>query len=317
MRRRLRGEALGPVVALVALGVGWGLTQSLTKIAVSTGHRHFGLILWQTVIGTGLLGGLLLARGRPIAVGRARCRVWLLIALAGTVLPGIAAYQAVAHLPAGIMAVMISLVPMIAFPLALAFGVERFEPLRLAGLALGLLGVALVALPDGTLPDRAALAWIPVAMVAPALYALEGVGIARWGTAGLDALEALFGACVAGALISLPLAWATGQMIDPRAPWGAPEWAILAASSLNALVYAGYVWLVGRAGATFAAQVSYLSTGAGVLWAMALLGERYGWTIWAALAAIAAGLFLVQPRPAPPDPLADPLADPPPADAAR
>lgn len=289
---------------LVALGLGWGLTQSLTKIAVSTGHRHFGLILWQTVIGTGLLGGLLLLRGRAVPVGRAQCRVWLLIALVGTVLPGIAAYQAVAHLPAGIMAVIISLVPMIAFPLALAFRVERFEPMRFAGLALGLLGVALVALPGGALPDRAALAWIPVAMVAPSLYALEGVGIARWGTDGLDALEVLFGACVVGVLLSLPLAWATGQMIDARAPWGAPEWAILAASSINAVVYAGHVWLVGRAGATFAAQVSYLMTGAGGLWAMALLGERYGWSVWGALGAMLAGLFLVQPRPAPPDPRA-------------
>ena len=31
-------------VVLVLLGVGWGSTQSLGKMAVSTGFQHFGLI---------------------------------------------------------------------------------------------------------------------------------------------------------------------------------------------------------------------------------------------------------------------------------
>jgi drug/metabolite transporter (DMT)-like permease len=39
------------------------------------------------------------------------------------------------------------------------------------------------------------------------------------------------------------------------------------------VVYAGYVWLVGRAGAVFAAQVAYLVTLFGVFWAMLILGE--------------------------------------------
>jgi drug/metabolite transporter (DMT)-like permease len=63
------------------------------------------------------------------------------------------------------------------------------------------------------------------------------------------------------------------------------------------MVYSAYVWLVGRAGSVFAAQVSYLVTGFGVLWSMALLGERYSGYVWAALALMFAGLALVQPRP--------------------
>jgi hypothetical protein len=62
----------------------------------------------------------------------------------------------------------------------------------------------------------------------------------------------------------------TGHFIDPRGPWGAPEAAIVLSSLVHAGVYAGYVWMVGRAGAVFAAQVSYLVTPFGVLWAMAI-----------------------------------------------
>jgi hypothetical protein len=39
------------VIVLVVLGVGWGSTQSLGKIATATGHQPFGLIFWQLVVG--------------------------------------------------------------------------------------------------------------------------------------------------------------------------------------------------------------------------------------------------------------------------
>ena len=304
----LRASLVLPMATLLTLGVGWGLSSTLSKIAVSTGHHPFGILVWQTVIGAGVLGATLLARGRRFAFGPAQALACLLIALAGSVLSGIAFYAAVTHLPAGVMVLVISLIPMIAFPMALALGIDGFSRARLAGLALGLLGVALIALPDASLPDRAALAWLPVALLAPLLYAAEGVGIARWGTAGLDPVETLFGANVIGVALSVPLALGTGQVVDPRVAWSAPEWAILGASTINALIYTGYVGLVARAGATFAAQCSYLVTGFGVLWAMAILGERYGWSVWAALAVMFAGLFLVQPRPAGPRPDATPLA---------
>ncbi len=73
--------------------------------------------------------------------------------------------------------------------------------------------------------------------------------------------------------------------------------ALIAASVVHVLVYATYVWLVGRAGAVFTAQVSYLVTGFGLLWAWLLLGEAYAATLWLALGAMFVGMYLVQPRP--------------------
>ncbi len=88
----------------------------------------------------------------------------------------------------------------------------------------------------------------------------------------------------------------TGQWINPLLAFGVPEIALLASSCVHALVYAGYVWLAAQAGAVFAAQVAYVVTGSGVLWAMLLLGERFSTWVWAALAVMLVGLFLVQPR---------------------
>ena len=48
---------------LGAVGTGWGSTQVLGKWATSTGYQPFGLIFWQFVIATLVLGGIATARG--------------------------------------------------------------------------------------------------------------------------------------------------------------------------------------------------------------------------------------------------------------
>ncbi len=284
------------IATLVLLGAGWGLTQPLSKVAVSEGYRHFGLVFWQLAVSGGILGGLTFARGRIPPLRWPQLRFYVFIALIGTVVPGSASYQALVYLPASVMSVLLALVPIFAFPIALALSTDRFSLRRLGGLVCGLIGVIFLIWPQASLPERWMVAFIPLALVAPVLYGIEGNVVAKWGTAGLDPIQLLFGASVVGALISAPLAIGTGHWIDPRPPWGLPDLALALSSVIHAGVYAAYVWLVGRAGAVFAAQVSYLVTGFGVVWAMLLLGERNSGWVWAAMALMFVGLFLVRPR---------------------
>ena len=291
-----RGALIYYSAVIVLLGAVWGFTMPLSKIAVSTGHRHFGLIFWQLLIGAGFMGLLSLLRGKGLPITRQTLWVYVLIALIGTIIPGSAPYQAIVHLPAGVASILLSLVPMVAFPIALALRLERFCLRRFGGLLAGLAGVLMLVLPEASLPDRAMLIWIPIALISVVCYAFEGNYVAKWGIAGLDAIQVLFGASLVGALIALPLALGSGQFISPIRPWGAAEWALVLSSVMHVIVYATYVWLVGRAGPVFAVQSSYLVTGFGVFWAMLLLGETYSPYIWAALGLVLTGVFLVQPR---------------------
>lgn len=304
-------RTLGFLLILAVMGAGWGLTQPLTKIAVSAGYRPLGLIFWQLTLGAAILAGVRsLDRVRGPARGDGRpglkvpalrrdvpaLRIYLIIALIGTVLPNMASYESMRHLPSGIVSILLSLIPMFAFPVALGLGNEVFEWRRLAGLLLGLVGVLLIVAPEASLPDRALVVFIPLAMIGPMFYALEGNVVARWGTAGLSAIEVLYGASLLGACIALPLAIATGHFIDPRPPWGMPELAIVLSGLIHVMVYTTYVWMVGAAGPVFSVQVSYLVTGFGVLWAVLILDEGYSGWIWAAMGVILTGVFLVQPR---------------------
>ena len=286
--------ALRLIGVLMLLGAGWGLSQPLTKIAVSTGHGAYGLIFWQFVTGAVVLAVIQALRRRPVPLGGAALRVYLTIALLGTLLPMSASYVAYRHVPSGIMSILISTVPMVAFPIALGLGADRFSWGRLGGLTLGLIGVMLLVAARSSLQGLDAAAWILLGLVGPAFYALEANYVGHWGTGGMGAMQVLHGASWVGAALTLPLALVSGQFFLPGAD--APDLALLAASVLHAFAYSGYVWLVGRAGSTFAAQCSYLVTGFGVIWAMLLLGERYSGWVWLALAMVLAGLTLVTPR---------------------
>jgi drug/metabolite transporter (DMT)-like permease len=283
---------------LALMGAGWGMTQPLAKIAVSEGYLPFGLIFWQLAISTIALALLQMLRRKPLRLDRRALLVYLFIALVGTLIPNSATYEAIRHLPSGLISILLALVPMFAFPVALALGNERFQVTRFMGLVCGLIGVLLIVGPEASLPDRAMVAFVPLALIAPFFYGLEGNVVAKWGTAELDAVEVLFGASLLGALIAFPFAVFSGQFIDLRS-WGPPDKAILASSLIHVTVYTAYVWMVRRAGAIFAVQVSYLVTGFGVLWAMLILGERFSPWVWAAMGVMMIGMFLVQPRLAP------------------
>ncbi|MDA8585254.1 DMT family transporter [Rhodobacteraceae bacterium] len=281
---------------LGAMGAGWGLTQPLSKIAVSEGYRHAGLIFWQMAIGAIILGVVQLIRRKRLRLDRSAVAIYLLIAFVGTLIPNTATYEAIRHLPSGLISIFLALVPMFAFPIALVLGNETFEIKRFLGLILGLFGVLLIIGPEASLPDRALIVFVPLALVAPFFYGFESNAVAKWGTAGLDPVEVLFGASLTGAILSLPVAIATGEFINPMPPWHGPDFAILGSGLIHVVVYCTYVWMVGRAGAVFAAQVSYLVTGFGVLWAMLILGERFSGWVWAAMGVMMIGMFLVQPR---------------------
>lgn len=292
---RTPGRA-GLVAILLACGLAWGSTQSLGKIATATGHGPWGLLFWQLALGA-LAMGLLLAvrRTAPVVTGPA-LRFALLIALVGTLIPGTTFYLSVARLPAGIMAIVISAIPLIALPLAVAAGRDRFTPARVAGLLLGLAGVLVLAAPGAALPDRSQAPWLLVALVGPLFYAIESNLVAGLGTRGMDPVQTMFLVSLVGAVAMLPVALLSGQWVSLAHAWGPPEWAILAGAGVHAGTYAAYVWLAARAGAVFASQTSYVVTAAGLLWAALLLGERASPWVLLALLLMLGGVFLVSPR---------------------
>lgn len=290
-------SGLVTVLALLLVGVVWGSTIPLSKIAVSTGHQPLGLIFWQLLFSSVVLAGICLGRRNKPVINRRVLEYFFVISMLGTILPNSFSYLAMSHLPAGVMAIIIASVPMFALAIANSLRIERFSVVRSAGVMLGAVAVAVLVLPETSLPDPGKAVFVLVALVAPFCYGAEASYIATRGPRNVDAATTLFGASVIGTFIAAPLALTTGSWVDLLVPWHAPEWALLLATLSHVCAYTGYIWLVSVAGPVFSSQVAYVVTLAGVVLSSLFLSERYSGWVWMALVLMIAGLSLVQPRP--------------------
>lgn len=285
------------IAALIGIGALWGLGAPLIRFARLEGLTPFSIVLWQSLIGLVVLALVQAVRGRLVLpCDRASLELYAAVGLLGIVLPHLAGFWALGHIPASVHALLTSLVPIFAIVLALALRFERFEPVRALGIALGALAVALLILPQGSLPEAVPVIFIFVSALAPLCYALESAFVAHVSRAEAGALQALLGGSLVAIVIMAPLTWATGEPLWPEGADPAVL-AVFASGAAGALAYAGYVALLRSAGSVFATQVAYLVTGWAMLWSILLLGERPSAWVWLALVTLFAGLFLVQPRP--------------------
>ena len=280
---------------LLIVGVSWGLTAPLSKIAVSTGHHYLGLLIWQIIIMILSLGLIQIFRKKKLPLNLNCFWRYVLVALLGTLLPNSIMYKAYFHLQSGIMSILVSIVPMIAFLLVLVLQMEKFEIRRFLGVLFGIFAIILIAFPKLDLGYIGEVGWILLALLSPLCYAIEGVWINKIGIAKLDPIEVILGASILGFFILMPIVALNGYWITPYRVWGPAEFAITASSLIHSIIYISYIWLIGKAGVIFASQVSYIYTASGIGFSIILLGEGYSLFVWAAVILMLMGLMMVRP----------------------
>lgn len=296
----MKTSSLGVYAALLAIGIGWGGSVVASKTAVSTGHDPLGLVFWQMGVAAAVLGLVLLFGPRSlggVAVFRPRNLPFFVgLSLFGNVAPSGLFYLIARDVPAGVLSILVAMVPMFALAIALPLRLEAPSMRRAAGVVVGAVSIVLIIGPETALPDPATAPLVLLGLLIPLLYGAEAIFVALRKPVELHPVGAVFGASVAGFVLLAPTMLVGGVWIDPLRPWGAPEWALVLVALLQAVCYTGYVAIVGRAGPVFASLVAYLVTISGVAWGLILLDEDHSPWFWAALALMLAGMTLVQPK---------------------
>lgn len=283
---------------LLLIGSAWGSSTPMVKIATEAGYQATGIMMvqsWLTVI---VIGGFLALSGqwRRVPTDRAHIRLYLVVGVVGMTFPHLASLIATQHLPAGVMSIVMSLVPLFVLPISLAIGLEQVRFRRIAGVLLGAMAIILLIAPDASLPGTGLWVWVLFGALAPLGYAIEGIYVAHSPAQRVGPFVILWIGSAMAAILSIPVAILTDGIVMPNDTLGFPEFAIAWSGLVSVLAYAGYIVLLRHTGPVFGAQVSYIVTGTGIVWAMLLLGERYSPWVWGALCLLFVGLFLVQPR---------------------
>lgn len=252
-------------------------------------------------VGLGALGllVLLLVMRVPPAF-RGRLPAVLLIGTLSSGIPFLMYSLAALVLPAGYSAIINALTPLMGVMIGAAFFGEAISRAKLAGVVLGLAGVAVLTQTGPVVLDAAVLGGVLACLTATVCYGFSSFLTRRWITerGGLDNRLVAFGTQVGAVLCLAPLlAWQ--WITSPEGPalhaLDATGWGALLALGLlcTAFAYVVFFGLMAEVGPVKALSVTFLVPLFGVLWGWVFLDEALSLAHAAGGGLIAVALWLV------------------------
>lgn len=283
------------LVDLFLLAALWGASFLFIRIAVP----HFGPFpLIELRVGIAALVLLpLVVLHKGMAVMGARAAPIAVVGLINSALPFVLLAYATLTFTAGAMSVLNSTAPLFGAVIAHFWLKDRLTPARIAGLALGLAGVVVLA------GDRIAATGsnvglaVAAALSAGLMYGL-GANYTKKRLAGVPPLAVAAGSQVAAAVALLPFTLATW----PASPAPMRAWiaVVLLAVGSTAIAYILYFRLIVNVGPTRAIAVTFLIPAFGVFWGHVVLDEPVSARMIAGAALVLGGTALttglVRPR---------------------
>ena len=271
-----------PAVILTVLALIWGASFMLIKIA----DRELApstLVLGRLGSATLLLAAVAairLGRERTLAELRAAWRWLVVVGLLNTAIPFWLLSWSEKRIDSGLASILQAAVPMFSALLAFGFFREaRVGGVRLAGLGVGFVGVALLV---GAQPQAKLLAAFAVVCVA-FCYA-SGQLVAGRHLGGTPPLVVALASTAVSTLAALP----AGIVQAPAGVWHGETIASILVLGLlgTAVAYLLFFALIQKAGAVYAGLVTYLVPPMALAYGALFLGEHFG-------AYAFAGLFLI------------------------
>jgi drug/metabolite transporter (DMT)-like permease len=287
-------------IGLVVLYFVWGSTYIGIKVAVETIPAFVMGFMRFVPAGILLAGAVALVNRRTIR--RPSRREVVDASIVGTCLllggMGLVAWGE-QTIPSGIAALLVALMPMWLAIFGLAFFGERLPRAGVVGIAVGLLGVAILAWPTAGVDDLDPAGLLAL-LVSPVLWALGSIYAARRAVLPAPALFATGAEMVAGGIALLIASALTGELASFDVAAVSPQsWAgLLYLLVIGSLVgYTTFAWLLTVAPLPRVATYAYVNPVVAVVLGAIILQEPLTpRTIVASVVIIAAVVLIVTAR---------------------
>jgi drug/metabolite transporter (DMT)-like permease len=285
---------------LVALAAIWSLSFVFMRVVAPPLGPAWTAGLRVLIGGAALVAWLALS-SRDASL-REHWRAYLVIGAVNSALPFFLFAYAALSLPASYLVILNAMVPLFAVVLAALFLGEPLTLAKVAGIGIGIVGVALVTGAGAIAMDAAAWLAVTAALTACVCYAGTAVYIKLRGQAlppnAIAAWSQLFAALV---LLPPALAFPPSGPVTPVVVANLLGLALLC----SAVAYLLYFRLIRDIGPTRTATLTLIMPAFGIVWGAVLLGESITLTMLAGAALIVAGVAAVlRPSPVPGTPRA-------------
>lgn len=290
--RRLPCAATLPLVLLLAVGSMLGLTAVLSKAAALNGWAPMGVLAWAMLGAAALQFAVLAARGVRFNTAPRYLRYYLAAGLLFALTNGLA-FSAARHVGAGVVALCFAFPLILTYGLALPLGLERFHPVRLAGVLAGLAGAVVIAFGSRIAGDGLVSPWLTAALAAPVAAAVGNIYRSVDWPAGATAVDLSPGMVLVAGLAVAAFTQVTGRPLTPAA-WSMTVLAFPAALiAIFALLYVLMFLLQDRAGPVYLSQIGSVGAVVGVVLGAMWLDEAVTVRLLVAGLCIALGIVLV------------------------
>ena len=290
---KMNNSHLVPFAMLLFAAAIYSMTFSLNRIAITEGIPVFAFVFWQC-LGAALLTFVAAVATRQLpSLRRKYLRLYLLLGTFGTAVPYTLIVFVAPKVPAGAIALGLTLVPILTYGIAVLFRIDRIHLLRIAGFLFGLAGVLLVLLPDQSLPEPGMAPWLLMAFGAPLCYSLSNVCIAILRPPESRPIPLTCGVFACAAILMLPIMALTDNWWIFDATMTDGDWALIGTIVINAIFMVFALEIIRMLGPVLFSTIGYFGTLMGLGWAALYFGEVPSPWIWAAIAILFLGLFLV------------------------
>ena len=281
-----------PLVCLLLVGGGIGLTNNVAKIGLAHGVPLLALLFWAVAGGAVLLTVIAVIAKTPPAFDRRTLIYGLVSGLLLMALPTGITYLAARHVGSGFVSLSLAFVPLITYVFAVLLKIEANRWVRLAGVIAGLAGALVLAFGKTRMPDAEPI-WIAATLAIPVIIATGNIyRTLRWppGAASLSLAPLML---AGAALWLLPLAASQAGAVIAS---GAGLVLACAQAVIFTMTYSLYFVLQRIAGAVYLSQIGSVGavTGAGI--AVIVFGEAMppGFAIAAGLIVVGLALFNIR-----------------------
>jgi drug/metabolite transporter (DMT)-like permease len=265
----------------------------LLRVVTSAGVPFLGLVFWQCVL-TGLVFiVILVVRRTPIPLRLPHLRYYASSALFGLLIPFLGMTLASPNIPVGIMGLVFTIEPALTYLLALALLLERFHRKRFVGILIGIAGLALILLPQASLPSREMLPWVLVALSVPISWSIWSNLVAFDKPPEVDSAVAVCAMLILGsAMLVLPVLWLDQLWLfrgDAADLW----WTLPVFVLFNLCLWLACFETIRLEGPVFYSTWTFLGTPLAIAAGMIFFAEQHSWWIWTALTLLLGSLYLV------------------------
>ena len=280
------------VALLLLAALIYGAIFPVNRFAAEAGWQPLSFAFQQSLFAGLALGIIGLVFGIRPGVTWSHLSAYVVIGGLVVGLPMGLLVAAASHLDASVVTLVLCLSPIVTLVIGSFLGIERFSRNMLIGMLLGIVGIAVIVVPQSAVLREGTWGWFLLSLGAPLMFATANNLAKYMRPPATHSLAMASGTLLGAAVVSLVVLLVFGEtMVLP--PAGAAQlWPLAGAVVINAAFYYLFFETIRIMGPARFSFFNYLAVAAGIVWSMVVFGEKPASFYWLAILIMFGGMYL-------------------------